>query len=73
MPMQTDIPIREALADDVPAIAALLADDPLGATREDVGDLAAYRRAFDAVAAQSGNTVLVAERGGTVIGCLSSR
>jgi ribosomal protein S18 acetylase RimI-like enzyme len=70
MPMQTDIPIREALADDVPAIAALLADDPLGATREDVGDLAAYRRAFDAVAAQAGNTVLVAERGGAVIGCL---
>ena len=68
--MQSDITIREARADDVPAIAAMLADDPLGATREDAADLAAYRRAFDAVAAQSGNSMLVAEHAGSVIGCL---
>jgi ribosomal protein S18 acetylase RimI-like enzyme len=68
--MQPDIAIREARADDVAAIVALLADDSLGATREDGGDLPAYRRAFDAVAGQRGNMVLVAERGGDVIGCL---
>ncbi len=65
-----DIIFREASADDVPAIAALLADDPLGATREETGDLAAYRRAFAAMAAQPGNMMLVAERAGRVIGCL---
>jgi ribosomal protein S18 acetylase RimI-like enzyme len=68
--MPPDITVREALADDIPAIVILLADDPLGATREDAGDLAAYRRAFDAVAAQSGNSILVAEQAGRVIGCL---
>ena len=65
-----DITIRKAFADDVPAIAALLADDPLGATREDAGDLAAYRQAFAAMAAQGGNLMLVAEQAGRVIGCL---
>jgi GNAT superfamily N-acetyltransferase len=62
--------IREASADDVPAIVALLADDPLGATREDAGDLFAYCRAFEAIAAQQGNMILVAEHAGRVVGCL---
>jgi ribosomal protein S18 acetylase RimI-like enzyme len=69
-----DITIRSARREDVPAIAALLADDRLGRAREDIGDLDAYFRAFDDVAAQSGNTLFVAERAGAVpgeiIGCL---
>jgi ribosomal protein S18 acetylase RimI-like enzyme len=68
-----DITIRPARQEDVPAIVALLADDPLGATREDIRDLAAYRRAFDEVAAQDGNIILVAARGATaedILGCL---
>jgi GNAT superfamily N-acetyltransferase len=65
-----DMIIRLAGPDDVPAIVALLADDPLGATREDAGDLAAYRHAFEAVATQSGNLILVAAQAGKVIGCL---
>lgn len=40
--------IERATADDVPAIVALLADDPLGATRES-DDLAVYRAAFAAI------------------------
>jgi ribosomal protein S18 acetylase RimI-like enzyme len=64
------ITIREAHLDDIPAIVALLADDPLGRTREDPADLAAYREAFDEIAAQSGNMVLVAQAGGAVVGCL---
>jgi ribosomal protein S18 acetylase RimI-like enzyme len=64
-----DITIRPAASADIPAIVALLADDPLGATREDAGDPAAYRRAFDEITAQGGNMVLVAERGDVVIGC----
>ena len=65
-----DITIRSARRDDVPAIIALLADDPLGRTREDTGDPDTYLRAFDEMAAQGGNIALVAERAGAVIGCL---
>jgi len=70
MPMQSEITIRPACRDDVPAIAALLADDALGATREDAGDIENYLRAFDEMTAQSGNMMLVAERAGFVVGCL---
>jgi len=62
--------IREARRDDLQAIATLLADDPLGRTREDPADLAAYMSAFDAIAAQPGNLVLVAELHGRIAGCL---
>jgi ribosomal protein S18 acetylase RimI-like enzyme len=67
-----DIIIRCARHEDVPAIVALLADDPLGRTREDDADPLpdAYWQAFDAIAAQSGNFLLVAESGGAVTGCL---
>jgi ribosomal protein S18 acetylase RimI-like enzyme len=72
--MMEDIAIRPAMRDDVPAIVALLADDPLGATRETPGDLEPYLRAFDDMAAQGGNIALVAERTGPgaekIIGCL---
>ena len=73
--MQTeDIAIRRATRADVPVIVALLADDPLGATREDPSDLASYLRAFDDMTAQGGNEMLVAERAGPtakeVVGCL---
>ena len=67
-----DITIRPARREDVPAIVALLADDPLGRTRETATDPlpSAYRRAFDDIAAQPGNFLLVAERDGTIAGCL---
>ena len=64
------VTIREARAEDLPAIAALLTDDPLGRTREDPANIAAYRRAFAEIAAQPGNTILVAETGDRVVGCL---
>ena len=41
--------IRRAVEADVPAIVALLADDPLGATREATADLAPYLEAFAAI------------------------
>ena len=66
------ITIRPAHRNDVPAIVALLADDPLGATRETAADPlpAAYWQAFDDIVAQAGNDVLVAERAGVIVGCL---
>jgi ribosomal protein S18 acetylase RimI-like enzyme len=64
--------IRPARRADVPAIVALLADDPLGRSREDNADPLpdAYWRGFDDVAAQPGNRLLVAERAGSIVGCL---
>ena len=64
--------VRVAVREDVPAIVRLLADDVLGAQRERVEDPVAevYLRAFDDVAAQSGNEILVAVRDDEVVGCL---
>ena len=67
-----DVHIRLARREDVPTIVQLLADDPLGATREIVSDPVAqvYWDAFDAMVDQTGNDLVVAEAGGEVIGCL---
>ena len=62
--------IRRATRDDVPAVVALLADDPLGAAREDPTDRATYDTAYDRVAADPGQHLVVAERDGTVVGTL---
>lgn len=63
---------REATAADLPQIVRLLADDPLGATRETPGDdiPEAYFTAFAAIEKDPNNTVVVAERDGEVIGTL---
>ena len=42
----SDLEIRPATEQDVPAIVAMLADDPLGATREDPAELGVYLEAF---------------------------
>jgi len=62
--------VRPATRDDVAAIVALLADDPLGATREDPDDTEAYDTAYDRVVADPGQHLVVAERAGTVVGTL---
>jgi ribosomal protein S18 acetylase RimI-like enzyme len=67
-----DVTVRAATRDDVPAIVRLLADDALGAQRELLEDpvAAVYLQAFDDMAAQPGNDLLVAAFGNQVIGCL---
>ena len=62
--------IRPATRDDVAAIVALLADDPLGAAREDLDDSATYDAAYDRVVADRGQHLVVAERDGAVVGTL---
>ncbi|MFN3521443.1 MAG: GNAT family N-acetyltransferase [Phenylobacterium sp.] len=66
------ITIRPARREDVPEIVALLADDPLGADREDTSEqaLAAYLAAFERIAADGRNLLVVAEDAGAVAGCL---
>ena len=67
-----DITVRAATRDDVPAIVRLLADDALGAQRELLEEPVAqvYLQAFDDMAAQPGNDLLVAVFENQVIGCL---
>jgi len=68
----TPVHIRNARRDDVPAIVGLLADDTLGASREQPTDPLpqAYWDAFDAISAHPSNELLVAESNGEVVGCL---
>ncbi len=62
--------IRRATGDDVAAIVAMLADDPLGAARETPGDLAPYLAAFAVIDADPHQRLVVAERAGQVVGTL---
>jgi GNAT superfamily N-acetyltransferase len=65
----TEAIFRPARRADVPAIVALLADDPIGARRETVAEEvdAAYWRAFDAIDADPRNTLVVADLSGVVV------
>jgi len=64
------IEFRNARREDLPAIVALLADDALGAKREDAADLAPYEKAFAALTAQKGNAIIVGDDAGNVVACL---
>jgi GNAT superfamily N-acetyltransferase len=65
-----DLEIRPATAHDVPAIVAMLADDPLGAQRESPDDLTPYLTALERLAADPNQHLVVAVREGRVIGTL---
>ena len=64
------VDFRRATAADVPAIVAMLADDPLGATRENPADLSAYLAAFDRIDGDPNQVLVVADRNGEVVGTL---
>ncbi|PGH49367.1 GNAT family N-acetyltransferase [Streptomyces sp. Ru87] len=66
----SDLEIRPATADDLAAVVAMLADDPLGARRESPGDLTPYRAAFERIAADPNQRLVVAVRGGRTVGTL---
>ena len=62
--------LRPAERGDLPAIVALLAEDPLGSGREHLHDLAPYAAAYDAIAADPAQVLLVAVDDGDVVGTL---
>lgn len=64
------VTLRPARRDEVPAIVAMLADDGLGRGREAVSDTAIYYDAFDAMAGDPNNRLLVAEQDGDLVGTL---
>ncbi|MFE4962399.1 GNAT family N-acetyltransferase [Streptomyces sp. NPDC056660] len=65
-----DLDIRAAVADDIPAIVGMLADDPLGARRESPDDLAPYLSALERLNADPNQQLVVAVREGRVVGTL---
>lgn len=70
-PTATDLVFRDAVADDLGAIVALLADDVFGAARNPRLDAAmpAYQRAFDEILRDPDNGYVVAVDGGRILGC----
>ncbi|MEU6974807.1 MULTISPECIES: GNAT family N-acetyltransferase [unclassified Streptomyces] len=66
----SDLEIRPAQQDDLPAIVAMLADDPLGAQRESPDDLTPYTAAFARLAQDPNQRLVVAVRAGRVVGTL---
>jgi GNAT superfamily N-acetyltransferase len=62
--------IRPATEEDLPAIVAMLADDPLGATRESPDDLTPYVTAFRRLADDPHQHLVVAVRADRVVGTL---
>ncbi|MFD7911650.1 GNAT family N-acetyltransferase [Streptomyces sp. NPDC059752] len=69
----TDTPeltIRPATEADVPAIVAMLADDPLGATRESPDDLTPYLAALKRITGDPNQHLVVAVRADRVVGTL---
>ncbi|MEV8317899.1 GNAT family N-acetyltransferase [Streptomyces sp. NPDC059900] len=65
-----DLEIRPAIADDIPAIVGMLADDPLGSTRESPDDLTPYLTAYERLAGDPNQHLVVAVREGRVVGTL---
>ena len=72
MSANSEITIRPARRDDVPAIIAMLADDHLGRARERLEDPlpSLYHDAFVRVSGDPNIRLVVAEEGGRVVGCL---
>jgi len=66
----TDLKMRLASQDDVRAIRAMLGDDKLGQSREDMSEagLEKYNQAFEAIIDSTGNQLWVAESDGEVVG-----
>ena len=66
------IRIRQAQEKDLPAIVAMLADDPLGKNRENVGPELnpAYSKAFDEILADPNALILLATNAGKPLACL---
>ncbi|MGW2049311.1 N-acetyltransferase family protein [Streptomyces sp. NPDC001858] len=65
-----DLEIRAAVAEDLPAIVGMLADDPLGAQRESPDDLGPYLTALERLTADPNQRLVVAVREGRVVGTL---
>ena len=66
----SDVRFREARARDLPAIVAMLADDALGRSREDLQAIEAYSLAFGQIEGDVHNRIIVGGKDGAAIACL---
>jgi GNAT superfamily N-acetyltransferase len=64
------VTMRPATAADVPALVAMLADDPLGATRESPDDPDSYLPAFELIDRDPNQHLVVADHDGEPVGTL---
>jgi GNAT superfamily N-acetyltransferase len=66
------VTLRLARRNEVPAVVAMLADDGIGNSREVVADPLpqAYYDAFDAMAKEPDNRLMIAEQDGAIVGTL---
>jgi hypothetical protein len=69
---QLRIRFRDALKEDVPQLVEMLADDQLGATREDASQPldARYLAMFDVISKDPNNALIVAEINSEIVGML---
>jgi ribosomal protein S18 acetylase RimI-like enzyme len=67
-----DVNFRKAKITDIPTVVQLLADDQLGNVREQTGSPLPlfYRDAFEKMARQEGNDLIVTEIDGEIVGCM---
>lgn len=70
--MENDITFRSATSQELPAIVLMLADDDLGSKREDASIplSRSYIEAFEAIAADPNNELVVAVKDDQVVGVL---
>ncbi len=68
----SELTFRDAAPSDLPTLAGLLANDPLGSLREDPAqeDLTAYSDALAAIDADPNHHLLVAVHSGSIVGML---
>lgn len=67
--LPSSVELRRARAEDLPALVALLADDPLGAGREGT-DLAPYVAAFEAIDSDPRHLLVAGWSGGELVATL---
>jgi ribosomal protein S18 acetylase RimI-like enzyme len=67
-----ELKFRQATREDLPEIVRMLADDFLGATREQYENPLpeSYVKAFEEIKADKNNELIIAEKGGGIIGTL---
>ena len=70
--MAEPVAFRRARRDDLAAIVDLLADDDLGAAREQTTDLAPYEAAFAEIDGDARHVLVVGEADGEVVACLQA-
>ena len=72
MPDPSALTFRDATAGDLPAIVGMLAQDQIGGRRDDASEPLdpVYLRAFEAIAADPSQRLIVAEIDGRVVGTM---